>query len=95
VNGGIKNYETFITGTYRQFNPEIAEDVDSTPSKAQLVDQLVTCLKEQITLLEYGIELHSAKCLESMRPLHVHIEKTFGNMKGELQGLLDKRDAST
>jgi hypothetical protein len=80
-----------VTGTYREHNPEIAEDVDSNPAKTHLVDQLIACLKNQITLLEYGIELHSEKCLDSMRPLHIHIEKTFQNMKQELRQLLDKR----
>eukprot|EP00604_Paraphysomonas_vestita_P001302 CAMPEP_0174823826 /NCGR_PEP_ID=MMETSP1107-20130205/27980_1 /TAXON_ID=36770 /ORGANISM="Paraphysomonas vestita, Strain GFlagA" /LENGTH=53 /DNA_ID=CAMNT_0016048031 /DNA_START=219 /DNA_END=377 /DNA_ORIENTATION=+ len=41
VNGGIKNYESFITGTYAQNNPEIAEDIESNPSKSNLVDILV------------------------------------------------------
>lgn len=33
VNGGTKNYESFITGAYRVANPEIAEDIDANPQK--------------------------------------------------------------
>ena len=33
VNGGLANYHTFITGSYRESNPEIAEDVMSTTAK--------------------------------------------------------------
>ena len=90
VNGGIKNYESFITGSYRSENPEIAEDVDSSDIKKKSVETLKTCLREQLKLLESGINLHRTKCLESMRPLHVHIEGTFVNMKSELLALLDR-----
>mmetsp|Transcript_23629 Transcript_23629/g.43881 ORF Transcript_23629/g.43881 Transcript_23629/m.43881 type:complete len:107 (+) Transcript_23629:2-322(+) len=89
VNGGIKNYESFITGSYREANPEIAEDIDHhLDKKGNLVDRLKTCLYEQMKLLEKGIELHREKCLESMIPLHSHVELTFGKMKQELTELL-------
>lgn len=57
-----------------------------------LVDTLVTALLDQIKLLEYGIELHRTKSLESMKPLHGHIETTFYNMKNELNELVSKRN---
>lgn len=38
VNGGTKNYESFITGTYRVENPEIAEDIDANPQKVHLLN---------------------------------------------------------
>ena len=90
VNGGLKNYETFITGEYRQQNPEIAEDVDSTATKQEIVAILKSCLAEQLQLLEVGIGLHARKCLESMKPLHDHVEATFHKMKFELSQLLRK-----
>ena len=90
VNGGIKNYESFVTNSYRSDNPEIAEDVDSNEKKKQSVQMLKDCLREQLKLLERGINLHRTKCLESMRPLHVHIEGTFVNMRSELTALLDR-----
>ena len=90
VNGGLKNYETFITGEYRQQNPEIAEDVDSSPLKQHVVAVLKACLAEQLHLLEVGISLHGHKCLEAMKPLHDHIEVTFHKMKLELTQLLRK-----
>ncbi len=89
VNGGIKNYETFITGVYRENNPEIAEDVDSHPSKKALVKNLISLLLEQQKLLEEGIQLHGRKCLESMQPLHAHIKTTYGKMKSELNAVLE------
>lgn len=79
-----------MTGTYRSMNPEIAEDVDSTPVKTLAVQRLKDVLREQLVLLEAGINLHRTKCLESMRPLHVHIEGTFVNMRTELNALLDR-----
>ena len=33
VNGGLKMYDAFITGTYKETHPEIFEDVDSTAVK--------------------------------------------------------------
>lgn len=89
MNGGIKNYESFITGTYREANKEIADDVDSSPSKRAAFAQLKTCLVAQLALVEIGIHLHRKKCLESMKPLHDHIEKTFLRMKAELNALLN------
>jgi hypothetical protein len=90
VNGGIKNYESFITGSYRQENPEIAEDIDQhMEKKGDLVSRLKACLHAQMDLLERGIALHRVKCLESMMPLHTHVELTFGKMKTELNELLD------
>jgi hypothetical protein len=89
VNGGIKNYESFITGSYREENPEIAEDIDTNiDKKGDLVDRLKACLHNQMDLLEKGISLHRVKCLESMIPLHSHVEVTFGKMKRELNELL-------
>ena len=90
MNGGIKNYESFITGSYREDNPEIAADVDSHQStKGDLIDRLKKCLIDQIELLEKGIAIHNEKCLESMKPLHSHVDMTFKKMKMELQELLD------
>ena len=90
MNGGIKNYESFITGSYREDNPEIAADVDSHQStKGDLIDRLKKCLIDQIELLQKGIAIHSKKCLESMIPLHSHVNMTFDKMKKELQELLD------
>lgn len=91
VNGGIKNYETFINGEYITNNPEIAEDVQSNSSKANLVDELVSVLRLQLELLESGIHLHKVKCLDSMKPLHDHIEITFDKMKKELLLVLAQR----
>ena len=93
MNGGIKNYESFITGSYRQENPEIAEDIDQHfTKKGNLVERLKTCLQSQMEWLEKGIALHRVKCLESMIPLHAHVELTFGKMKKELNELLEANE---
>lgn len=93
VNGGIKNYESFITGSYRQANPEIAEDIDQNlDKKGNLVDRLKTCLHDQMELLEQGIAVHRVKCLEAMIPLHSHVELTFGKMKKEIRELLEANE---
>jgi len=88
VNGGIKNYESFITGSYRSDNPEIAEDIDRCAQKHGIVQLLKDTLRDQLTILDRGIQLHRKKCLESMQPLHVHIENLFVKMRGELEVLL-------
>ncbi len=85
VNGGIKNYESFITGTYVQSNPEIAEDITEHPHKKDLVQKLINVLNEQVRLVTIGLKLHRSKCLESMIPLHQHIEHTFEKMKTDLK----------
>lgn len=93
VNGGIKNYESFITGSYREDNPEIASDIDDNlPKKGDLVERLKQCLVVQMELLGRGIEVHGEKCLESMLPLHSHVETTFGKMKRELRDLLGNNE---
>ncbi len=88
VNGGLKNYKTFITGEYRQENPEIAEDVDSSIEKQVIVSRLKGCLRHQLVLLDRGIILHGDKCLLQMVPLHDHIKTTYAKMKEELLDLL-------
>ena len=92
VNGGIKNYESFINGSYRTHNPEIAEDVDGCANKTNLVGKMVNILLDQLKLLDTGIHLHRRKCLESMQPLHAHIETTYSKMKSELLLVIESRN---
>ena len=90
VNGGTMNYATFITGDYRETNPEIAEDIDAHPHKHGLVDKLVAALKEQVEVLRPGIEIHGRKCSEQMRPLHAHIEQCFAKMEVVTRELVEQ-----
>ena len=58
VNGGIANYEPFLTGSYRTDFPEIAEDVDSTPEKSMKVQELKDALEDHFKILKQGVEIH-------------------------------------
>jgi hypothetical protein len=89
VNGGISNYQCFLDGSYRLAHPEIAEDVDSSPTKQQIIEQLRTSLYEQLQLLEEGMKLHHRKCLPEMRPLHEHLTHRHHEMSMNLRRLLE------
>ncbi|GMH72801.1 hypothetical protein TrRE_jg3684 [Triparma retinervis] len=88
VNGGIGNYRTFINGQYKEKNPEIYEDVCSSGEKRDVCDRLIAALKEQLEILEGGVEIHGRKCSESLKPLHDHIVGMFGKMKVSTQEML-------
>ena len=91
VNGGIGNYRTFINGQYKDKNPEIYSDVCSSPSKSDVCDRLIKALKEQLEILEVGVEIHGRKCSESLKPLHEHIVGMFGKMKVDTQEMLGEK----
>lgn len=73
VSGGVANYRTFFDGQYAETHPEIAEDVNRTPSKKAALDALRDALREQLAILGRGIEVHAVKCAEEMLPLHEHL----------------------
>ncbi len=77
VNGGIANYEPFLTGSYRTDFPEIAEDVDSTPEKSAKVQELKNALVNHFIILKRGVEIHGKVCVDAMIPLHEIIIKKF------------------
>jgi len=77
VNGGIANYEPFLTGSYRTDFPEIAEDVDSTPEKSSKVQELKDALVDHFIILKRGVEIHGKVCVDAMIPLHEIIVKKF------------------
>lgn len=90
MNGGLSNYETFINGSYKDVNPEIEDDVKSTPEKQLVIQQLISALHEQLQLLEEGMKLHQRKCLAEMRQLHNHLYLTYQKMKTNLNRLLEQ-----
>jgi hypothetical protein len=90
VNGGISNYQCFLDGSYRVAHPEIAENVDSTPEKQKIIEQLRASLYEQLQLLDEGMKLHSRKCLSEMRPLHNHLTLRYQEMNKNLKRLLEE-----
>ena len=69
-----QNYETFVTGEYRETNPEIWEDICANPDKAGLAERLVDLMREQVEILAPGVDIHGHKCSEQMLPLHEHIK---------------------
>jgi len=89
VNGGTGNYETFINGKYRDINPEIYEDVSSTPEKKRIAADLVRVLKDQLEILEWGVQVHGSKCSEQLKPLHEHITMMFAKMKKSMIEMID------
>lgn len=73
MSGGVSNYRTFFDGQYAGSHPEIAEDVNRTPSKQAALGALRDALREQLAILGRGIEVHAVKCAEEMLPLHEHM----------------------
>ena len=91
MNGGLTNYESFIDGTYQKDNPEIANDVNSSVEKQQVIQQLIFALYDQLQLLEDGMKLHQRKCLVDMIPLHEHLYGRYQQMKENLIRLLKQQ----
>lgn len=87
VSGGVANYYTFFTNEYRATHPEVAADVDSTPSKRAAVHALRAALREQVAVVAQGIDVHRVKCAEAMVPLHQHLAGRFVELKLKLAGL--------
>ncbi len=90
VNGGIKNYETFLTGEYRTATADIAADMASHPEKAALEAALRSLLEEQLRILVRGMAVHGRVCSETMRPLHDYLCGRFV----ELLALMRKMGAT-
>ena len=82
VNGGLANYVSFLDGTYRELNPEIAEDIDANPNKADVAKTLVL-LERQLDIMDHGITVHSPKGREAMKPLSEHTEGNYRKMKAD------------
>ena len=95
VQGGIANFESFITGSFRVHNPEIAEDIDAhRREKGTLVEKLCAAIDAQMALLDVAVPLHEAKCPEPMRPLAAHIAETFVTLRRKFAELLIERTRS-
>jgi len=90
VNGGLNNYETFIDGKYKDENPEIYEDVMSNEIKKKAPERLILALKEQMSLLDWGVRVHKSKCSETLLPLHEHIEIMFAKLKTNTNEMIAK-----
>ncbi|XP_031549558.1 dedicator of cytokinesis protein 1-like [Actinia tenebrosa] len=72
VQGGTANYEkAFLIPQYLQQNPD----------HQGYVEQLKELLVEQIDILEEGIQLHSTRVSDNLRPLHDLIEKKYKDLK--------------
>jgi hypothetical protein len=93
VNGGVKNYTSFVTGDFKTENPEIWKDIQEFPHKANLIDDLRVCLTDQMELLANGIEVHGRKCAEQMRPLHAVMLPKFEILRKDITDLLGKASA--
>jgi|MDSY01.2.fsa_nt_gb hypothetical protein len=83
VNGGLANYVSFLDGTYRELNPEIAEDIDANPNKADVAKTLVLLVERQLDIMDHGITVHSRKVCEAMKPLSEHMEGNYRKMKAD------------
>ena len=89
VNGGLANYVSFLDGTYRNLNPEIAEDIDAHPKKKEIPKQLVLLVEKQLEIMDHGITIHSQKVCDAMKPLGKHMEENYKKMKADAQYWLD------
>ena len=83
VNGGLANYVSFLNGSFRELNPEIAEDVDAFPSKKDLGRTLSALVVKQIELMDRGIRIHSTKVCEAMKPLGQYMEGNYQKMRSD------------
>lgn len=78
VNGGVKNYlDAFCSPAYLAANP-----VD-----AASVQRLRAALREQVEVLERGLQLHRSICEANMMELHRNLEQTFAVMMKMAQSL--------
>lgn len=68
---------SFLDGTFRQFNPEIAEDIDMHPAKKNITKDLARLVSRQLEIMDRGIRIHSAKVSEAMKPLGQYMEKNY------------------
>eukprot|EP00736_Rhodelphis_marinus_P004252 Rmarinus@m.2576 len=72
VNGGVGKYQdAFLNASFAR----------SDPANPQHAHTLRMCLKEQLQIIENGLELHKRICAADMLPLQDHLEMTFQKMK--------------
>lgn len=83
VNGGLANYVSFLDGTFRELNPEIAKDIDAHPNKKEIPKALVLLVERQLEIMDRGISVHSRKVSEAMKPLGEHMEGNYRKMKAD------------
>ncbi len=81
VNGGLANYVSFLDGSFRKLNPEIAADIDSSAAKAAIPAELGRLVAKQVEIMDRGIRIHSAKVSDAMKPLGQHMEKNYTKMR--------------
>jgi hypothetical protein len=81
VNGGLANYVSFLNGTFRSLNPEIAEDIDAHPPKKGIAKDLARLVAKQVEIMDRGIRVHSSKVSDAMKPLGQHMEKNYDKMR--------------
>jgi hypothetical protein len=81
VNGGLANYVSFLNGSFRAINPEIAQDVDAFEAKKACSQVLSKLVNQQIELMDRGIRVHSLKVCEAMKPLGQHMEGNYQKMR--------------